>query len=53
MVDETTDRKTDKQLVILVRLVDEGKISTRFLDMPICNLGTAEDIFHTIDKVFR
>lgn len=35
MVDETTDRNAEKQLVILVRVLTEGSIKTKFLDMPI------------------
>lgn len=53
MVDETTDRNTDKQLVILARLFIDGDICTKFVDMPVCNLSTADDIFTAIDKSFR
>ena len=42
MMDESND-KTDKSFIILVRLLDKdvGDIRTRFLDMPIVNIGTA------------
>lgn len=53
MVDETTDRNTDKQLAILVRVVDGDRVRTKFLDMPICNLSTAADLFHAIDNCFK
>lgn len=53
MVDETTDRNTNKQLVILVRVFTEGTIRTKFLDMPICNLATAADLFAAIDNCFK
>ena len=41
----------DKNFAILVRLWDEnvGKPVTRFLDMPICNIGTADKLFEAID----
>ena len=55
MVDETIDRGTDKQFVILARVENdrEGKITTMFIDMPICNLGTAQDLCDVIDKSLR
>lgn len=53
MVDETTDRKVDKQMAILARLFVDDAVVTIFIDMPTCNLATAEDLFNTIDKVFR
>lgn len=53
MVDESTDRNTDKQLVILARVFTDGGVSNKFIDMPVCNLGTAADIFGVIDRCFR
>ena len=40
-----------KNFAILVHLWDEkqGKPMTRFLNMPICNIGTAEKLFEAID----
>ena len=52
MVDETTDRNVDKQLVILARVFVNNDVVTKFIHMPICNLSTAEDLFGAIDKVF-
>ena len=42
MMDESTD-KTDKFCIILVLVMDFylGDIRTRFLDMPIVNVGTS------------
>ena len=42
MMDESND-KTDKSCIILLRLLDPqlGEVRTRFLDMPIVNIGTA------------
>ena len=42
MMDESND-KTDKSCIILVRVLDleVGDIRTRFLDMPVVNIGTA------------
>lgn len=53
MVDETTDRNTDKQLAILARVFNGKTIATVFVDMPVCNLGSAADIFATLDSSFR
>lgn len=53
MIDETTDRKTDKQLVILARAFQDDDVSTRFLGMPVCNLSTAEDLFKAVDSCLR
>ena len=41
-------------LVILVRVYDEDtyRISTRFLAMPVCNIGIAENILNALNKVF-
>ena len=51
MVDESTDRNTDKRLAILVRYF-EGETHTRLLDMPVCNFGTGQEIFDCMDGVF-
>lgn len=46
LMDESND-KTDKSCIILVRILDSavGDIRTRFLDMPIVNIGTASNLF--------
>ena len=38
---------TDKLCIILVRIFDNevGNVRTRFLDMPVVNIGTAQNIF--------
>ena len=43
----------DKNFAILVHLWDEmlGKPVTRFLDMPIFNIGTAENLFNHNDAL--
>lgn len=55
MIDESNDRGQNKQLVILARVYDKEveKVVTKFIDMPVCNLGTGLNIFNTIDKVFE
>lgn len=55
MCDESTDKGTSKYLVLLVRLFDDQlqKPHTRFLDMPVCNIGTAQSVFDSIQTVFR
>ena len=42
----------NKYFAILVRLWDErvNMPATRFLDMPICNIANAENLFHHIDE---
>ena len=49
MIYELND-KTDKSCIILVRVFDScvGDIRTRFLDMPIVNLGTAHNLFDAL-----
>ena len=55
MIDESNNKGCDKDLVILVRLFDKelGRAVTRFVDMPVCNDGTAEGIFAAVNKVFE
>lgn len=54
MLDESNDRGCNKQLVILARVFDPEvrKVVTKFIDMPICNQGTGQNLFDTVDKVF-
>ena len=49
IMDESND-KTDKSCIILVRVLDPivGDIRTRFLDMPIVNIGTARNLFDAL-----
>ena len=46
LMDESND-KTDKSCIILVRVLDPviGEVRTRFLDMPVVNIGTANNLF--------
>ena len=47
LIDESNDN-TDKSCIILVRVFDQevgNDVLTRFLDMPIVNIGTARNIF--------
>ena len=50
LCDEGSDAD-DKNFAILARLWDEklGKPVTRFLDMPICNVGTADKLFEAVN----
>ncbi|XP_041358912.1 uncharacterized protein LOC121375499 isoform X1 [Gigantopelta aegis] len=54
LVDNSNDRGDNKNLAILVRCVDDEieQTVTKFLDMPVCNLANAENLFNTIDKCF-
>lgn len=49
LMDESND-KTDKSCIILVKVLDSdvGDIQTRFLDMPIVNIGTAVNLFDAL-----
>ena len=49
MMDESND-KTDKSCVILVRVLDPavGYVRTRFIDMPVVNIGTAQNLFSAL-----
>ena len=51
LMDESND-KTDKSCIILVCLLDsdEGDVCTRFLDMPIVNIGTAQNLFRALKE---
>ena len=46
LMNESNDT-TDKSCTILVRVLDQkvGDIRTRFLDMPVVNIGTAQKLF--------
>ena len=49
MMDESND-KTDKSCIILVRVFDPilCDVRTRFLDMPVVNIGTARNLFDAL-----
>ena len=51
MIDESND-KVNKSCIILVRLLDPelGNVCTRFLDMPVVNIGTAQYIFRALKE---
>lgn len=54
MVDESNDHRDDKCVTILVRVLDRTvkRISTRFVDLPVCNIGTGANLFNTLNEVF-
>ena len=54
LCDEDSDTD-DKHLAILVRLWDNdlGAPVTRFLNMPVCNIGTATKLFECIDTTLQ
>ena len=49
LMDESND-KTDKSCIILVRVLDPvvGEVRTLFLDMPVVNIGTADNLFRAL-----
>ena len=54
MVDESNDQGGEKTMAILVRIADRSlrRITTRFLAMPIVNIGTGENLFNALNEVF-
>nr|XP_034963510.1 uncharacterized protein LOC118081241 isoform X1 [Zootoca vivipara] len=55
MCDELNNRKTDKEFVIMARLYDEANLQvvTRFFEMPICNVGNAENLYEKLSEALR
>ena len=51
LMDELND-KQDKSCIILVRVLDAklGNVKTRLLDMPVVNIGTAENLFRALKE---
>ena len=51
LMDESNDKK-DKSCIILVRVLDAklGNVKTRSLDMPVVNIGTAENLFRALKE---
>ncbi|XP_048853244.1 uncharacterized protein LOC125721411 [Brienomyrus brachyistius] len=45
----------DKEFVILTRLYDEAtlQVATRFLEMPTCNVGNAENLYGKLSEALR
>ncbi len=54
LIVESND-KEDKSCIILARVLDDiaGNVKTRFLDMPIVNIGTAENIFCALKVILH
>ena len=55
LTDESNDQGGQKTLAILVKVFDPeiARAATRFVDIPICNIGTGANIFKAIDTCFR
>ncbi|KAJ4927154.1 hypothetical protein JOQ06_014890 [Pogonophryne albipinna] len=51
MCDEGTNRSSEKEFAILVRVFEEDTLVTKFLHMPVCNIGTAEGLFTSLTKL--
>ncbi|KAK5911919.1 hypothetical protein CesoFtcFv8_001846 [Champsocephalus esox] len=51
MCDEGTNRSTEKEFAILVRVFEEDTLVTKFLHMPVRNIGTAVRLFTSLTKV--
>ena len=55
MLDESNTWNNDKGCTILLRMVNpvSGMMQTRFLDMPICNKATGENLFIAVDEPMK
>jgi len=53
--DESNDTNQQKTLAIVVKYFDEvrKRAVTWFLDMPTCNIGTAQSIFDQLHATFE
>ncbi|XP_060556756.1 uncharacterized protein LOC132717332 [Ruditapes philippinarum] len=54
LMDESNDQGDKKCVAILVRVYDTDvfKVMTYFLAMPVCNIGTGENLFTCLQEVF-
>ncbi|KAG1693352.1 Zinc finger BED domain-containing protein 5 [Nymphon striatum] len=54
MIDESNDQGGDKMLAVLVRVYNTTvhRVTTLFLGMPVCNIGTSENIFNCLKQLF-
>ena len=54
MIDESNDKGDNKKLNILVRVYNQTlqKVSTQFLAILTCNIGTSVSIFNCLNQVF-
>ncbi|MGH0123180.1 UNVERIFIED_CONTAM: hypothetical protein FKN15_013684 [Acipenser sinensis] len=55
LCDDSNNAKWHKEFVLMARLYDETsqQVRTRFLDMPVCNIGNAENLFTSLSSVLR
>ena len=51
LMDESNN-KQDKSCIVLVKVLDAelSNVKTRFLDMPVVNIGTAENLFSALKE---
>ena len=55
MVDESNKLDNDKACAIVLRVINTeiGRVQNNFLDLPVCNKATAENLFTEIDTCFE
>ncbi|XP_078315534.1 SCAN domain-containing protein 3-like [Crassostrea virginica] len=55
LCDESNDRGADKCFAVLVRIFEEESrsVKTRFIDMPVVNVGTGANLYAALDKILR
>lgn len=54
MIDESNDQGDNKTMTVLIRIFDTTlqKVTTKFLGLPICNIGTGENLFNCLSEIF-
>ena len=52
LVDESNDRACDNEVAILVCVWDDDirRVATRYLNVPVCNIFTAENLFAALQE---
>lgn len=55
LCDESNDRGSDKYFAVLVRIFEDDRntVATRFLDMPVVNIGTGHNLFESLNTLLR
>lgn len=54
LIDESNTMDKNKDLVILARVYDNTlEVVTKFIDLPVCNIGTADSIFAKLESSLR
>ena len=54
MIDESNDQGDNKTMTVLIRIFDTTlqRVTTKFLGLLICNIGTGENLFNCLSEIF-